>query len=191
MADSLMTYGLPGPKGDTGATGPRGIQGPAGPLKPIGFYLNDGGGGGTSEFASGQVLKNGIILSAELDEYSTINEKTYKNIWECSFWVINSDHKGRVTSLYAIRGNLPTGREHQQLTAQLPTLAESTSGSMSLVIRHFICVKSGGGYLYKAQFEPADQNTFINTIGDIKLKNTLHYGWSLTQLALPWKYYVI
>lgn len=36
MAECLMTYGLPGPKGDTGATGPRGATGATGSQGPKG-----------------------------------------------------------------------------------------------------------------------------------------------------------
>lgn len=36
MADALMTYGLPGPKGDTGSRGPTGATGATGPTGPQG-----------------------------------------------------------------------------------------------------------------------------------------------------------
>lgn len=45
MAEALMTYGLPGPKGDTGATGATGAtgpRGPAGPQGPAGSSSNSG-----------------------------------------------------------------------------------------------------------------------------------------------------
>lgn len=42
MAEALMTYGLPGPKGDTGATGATGPRGPAGPQGPAGGSSGSG-----------------------------------------------------------------------------------------------------------------------------------------------------
>ena len=36
MAEALMTYGIPGPKGDTGARGPTGAVGATGPQGPAG-----------------------------------------------------------------------------------------------------------------------------------------------------------
>lgn len=35
MAEAIMTYGVPGPKGNTGATGSRGPAGPTGPAGSI------------------------------------------------------------------------------------------------------------------------------------------------------------
>lgn len=54
MAEALMTFGVPGPKGDTGATGARGPTGATGPQGPAG----SDGVTGAAELNAGQTISN-------------------------------------------------------------------------------------------------------------------------------------
>lgn len=85
MAEGIMTYGLPGPKGDTGArgaTGPTGATGAQGPKGATGATGPQGSKGATGATGPGCTCVKWLTATAP-------NTASYSGTCKWAFWVFD------------------------------------------------------------------------------------------------------